>query len=459
MSVFGLSINQTTFQNSILQNMNYSFYANLTNNENETIYDIYIQPISYYNFSKIDSLQPNSSILYNMSVFTNTTLDTTLSSKLVWSYKKMLLSDSDIFYVNITESGFRPNNLAIDGNDVIIFSNIGQSSHTISEFNNLFSFDVSQNANQNLTFDINGNYTVVDEKTGYIMYLNISNATKLTSVHYSQNDVPISFRIISSYSASSLSNTFYTTDFTIDYNGYGDGVMQMVSNDNSYNIHFDMPWTTFSDNDFSLAKDQNKIITFRISPIVNQTSDTNKTHELNLKVTSSNTPSYNQLIKVSIPYQYLGSTDQNNNTVEFVYLFDEDKCYAFCDKYPDKCPLKTETKIEYVTQKDNLTITEQDLQNLKDDNARMRNEINGLTGKVSSATTSIDTLKQNISGDINSIKSKQDEGIETEQNRNVSVGISIVVIIIVLSIVALLYFIPKMMKQNGEKQFKLKGYL
>ena len=111
------------------------------NDELVDIYDVQFTDISILDFPVIEKIPANSSLKYNFTAYTNETINTQLTSKLIWFYKEIVLSDEDTFYVNVTDSGFIPSTINADINDIIIFTNVGNEEHTISEFNNLFVFN------------------------------------------------------------------------------------------------------------------------------------------------------------------------------------------------------------------------------------------------------------------------------------------------------------------------------
>lgn len=458
-SVSALNISKTSYDVASFKDIVYDISTKIHNDENITLYNIQMQDINYFNFPVIDEINYNETLDYNFSAYSNETLDINLASKLIWFYKEFIETDVDTYEINVTSSGFVPNDITIDGNDFLIFKNKDSMAHTISEYGDEFSFSVSENQQYNFSRDVIENYTVVDETTGYVLNLNILNKSSNQLVHYSNKDIPLSFHLVTQYPSSSLNIEYYTDTFSVDYNGYVDGVMQVTALDDSFNVKLALPWTTFSSNNFPLAKDQSKIITFRISPSgIDKTSETNKTYQYNMNVSSSNTPFYQHLMKITIPYVYLGE-DESGTKVKIIEVFDTEACYSYCDKYPDKCPLKTETKVEYILQKQNITLSEKQLNEMFEENKRLRNKLESQTGELTTLKSGITEFKQNISGDISDIKDGQKKNEKTQEDRNISVSLGIIGSIIIISTIALLYIVPKIFKRFKTSKMKEQGLI
>lgn len=454
--VNAINITSTDYDITMFKGINSSFNISFFNDENLSIYDVQIQDINYFEFPVISEAQPNSTIYYPFTAFVNKTIDTNLATKLLWYYRELIMTETEELNVNVTDSGFEPNTISMDANDVLNFHNIDDEQHTISEFDDDFSFNIDPDEVYNFSWEATDTYDVVDETTGFILSLEITNRTEYGLVHYPNKDIPMTFNLVAQYPQSDMNIEIYTSDFNIDYNGYADGVLQITAVNDVYNLNMAMPWTTFSSNNFPLARDQKKIITFRIEPDIELTSETNKTYEFYMNFTSANTPKYSELIKVNVPYIFLGEEDGDSKK-QFVYLFDEDACFDFCEKYPDKCPLKTEIKTEILLKEKNITLSEKQITEMQAENIRLRNKIDGLTGELGTLRQQNEKIMENITGDLTYIKGRQDEETSAEEGRNVSVAVIIFAVIILISLLASVIFFKKMMKMRKSRKFRDEG--
>jgi len=163
-------------------------------------------------------------------------------------------------------------------------------------------------------------------------------------------------------------------------------------------------------------------------------------------------------VQVSIPYIFLGSESAGaTNQTEFVYLFDEKKCYAFCQAYPDKCPLKHDTKVEYVVQKENRTLTEDQWKAMMDEKMRLKNKVDELSGKIDSSTATTQTTMKSIDSGLDYNKNISEQSLEKAKNQNTSVAFLILVGLAFVCVVASAFLIPKVVHSKKASNLHNEG--
>lgn len=161
----------------------------------------------------------------------------------------------------------------------------------------------------------------------------------------------------------------WTDSFEIPIFQERTGVMRVANNGTitAFNVTIsdNYGWITYEKNNFSLAINESKVVEFDISPNLTHTGDTNKTHNITITVQSSNSPKYDRIVHVHIPY-----FDFGNLTCDFFYeqqeMFRLKK--EFCDAHPTASDCLTSpvpleiNKTVYVKEPCNLeNLTQEDM--------------------------------------------------------------------------------------------------
>lgn len=158
-------------------------------------------------------------------------------------------------------------------------------------------------------------------------------------VHNSIYDDSFNVNIQVNYNPTTIETRFLLTDFTIEYNQQKSDIFTIENKGNqpARDIHLSGEWFAFTQNDFTLQPGESKNIGYTIDPLIYETSQTNKTHSIDL-IIKGNFEQVNKTFNVFIPYaqvsQIIGNTSVDENALqEFVkYLCIQNPNWEACQR-------------------------------------------------------------------------------------------------------------------------------
>jgi len=152
-------------------------------------------------------------------------------------------------------------------------------------------------------------------------------------VHNSDYDAIINLNLDIDYNPTQIISTLYTTNYNLTYNENKQDVITIRNNgqNKARNVHLSGDWLTFSENDFDLNVGESKNLQYTINPIIYESSQTNKTYNLNLQI-EGNFQSMNETLTVYIQQANVGS-GLTNGTIDYEFLENTFKLY--CQIKPD----------------------------------------------------------------------------------------------------------------------------
>lgn len=158
-------------------------------------------------------------------------------------------------------------------------------------------------------------------------------------------DALFSINLNMEYPETNISVYIPEKEYVLDFADSDEGIITVTNNGDKtmVNAYLKGKWIdSFSPNNFNLEPGKTKTVSYIISSSGNiyQTSQTNKTYDLNFSITG-NFPEYNDAFNVFIPYTYIG-----NGSQEFDYA-DISAYIDYCDDNPED-PICPDEKIVYI---------------------------------------------------------------------------------------------------------------
>jgi len=255
--------------------------------ENKTMYQL---------FNEISS----NIFISTVSFFTDTTYNVTPT----------------VYPVNISDLGFSSCNLTLMQNDSISWFNgrlINTEVKSLSSgWSNIL---LTPSLSQSVTYPIVGSW---------IFYVDGLQACQLTVVPYdnvvlahdSGLDVVISFSLTTTVNPSSLVLTALQNNFSSFNNQSQSGVLEVKNSGNFplYNVMLNdsMGWMSFSDNNFTMDAQSNRLLTFNLTPLILFTNQSNMTHIITIFGRSSNGGNKQSDISLFIPFTNLDNLNNGN---------------------------------------------------------------------------------------------------------------------------------------------------
>jgi len=275
----------------------------IKNTYNFKLYDIKIKGLPGFTFPYID-LEKGEERIINYTILRNDTGTFNYNAEVSYKYEVDLPIQEDLHNVYITSDGFVPSFLTIRKGDKVIWTNNDTITRTVTSS----SFDTPLSPNQtfekvfselgtinyqDLTLFHGGEISVVNDTQGQLVQnpdLNVNWAVKVTA--YLENTTLEVINNINSY--------------TIGINDTAQGILEIRNNGNfiaeDISLKSTPNWAKFQKNNFDLDAGKNVFVVYDISPLIFETSETNRTHNISLEIKSSNTNTLTKKLAVFVPY-------------------------------------------------------------------------------------------------------------------------------------------------------------
>jgi len=238
--------------------------------------------------------------------------------------------------ININQNGLDKCNLNLVIGDKIVWVNKiddqiklknGQTNQEITTILNL------KNYTKNLSVVESFDYyaTLIGLQFTEICNINVMNDEGY--VHNSDYDGILNMNLKINYNPTQIISTLYTTSYNMTYNENKEDVMTIKNTGSNIgrSTHLYGDWLTFSENNFDLAPGESKNIQYTINPLIYESSQTNKTYNLNLQI-EGNFNTINETLTVYIQTANIGS-GLTNGSIDYEFL--ENAFRLYCQIKPD----------------------------------------------------------------------------------------------------------------------------
>jgi plastocyanin len=440
-----LIFNQSSLDISAMIGQPKTFQLDIKNPYNYTIFDIQFSSISGLSFSNISSINPNQTATVTITASPTSTADQTVESTVFFKYLINISQEPQDHSVNITGTGFIPSKISIYEGDSITWTNIDSINHILSS--SAFGQDIELYPNQSYqrTFAIANFINYQDNVLFFGATINVTNKTLSDYAHDSSTDSSFPFRL--RYSLVPTVIEFNVTEgknMTVAYGNTNEGLIKVRNTGalTALNITFTSSknWITFDENIFNLAPDETNFLTFKVSPIIYTTSESNTTNTITITMAGVNTPTLTDSITVFVPYVDLTKLNESE-----IGSFFKDKL-IFCSKYntspfcisepitrtEEKIVVKMQDLPYNFTQTDVMTIFKR-LQSVEDQTGREYNLMKLQDDKLREILPIIASLQN----DSINMQKKNEERIQTNERVAWILGGTIVIIICITTVIVL----------------------
>ena len=326
-----------------------TFALNITNSEPFNFLNITSENRSILNFGVIDSLTSGSSI----TVTANVTHDSSgLFPVRIVGYYYAPLGHSNVTHeVTIAPYTFLVDkcDLSIVKGDSILWRNNNVNTIKLREGvpNTGIVMDdgtLSYNSTVLKTYPVPREFTyyvALDSfpPTTQLCHVIVNNDSGL--IHDRNLDATFNLNLLVNYPPTTLIATFLQSNYTMEFLDQTDGVMSIKNNGTNIakNIRLSGDWFSFNTNNFDLQPGETRGLIYTINPVIMSTSDTNKTHEKHIMITS-NSNTVDQVINVFIRYANIGEALNNSEDINTLLA-------VFCAKYPKSKFCSNEPSVVY----------------------------------------------------------------------------------------------------------------
>ncbi len=312
------------------------------NNPNAyTLYDIIAEGDIVVTSQTLNSLEGNENVSFQITLNANEkgSYDKTIN---IVGFTRLNCSalDTQTHDIEITSGGANPRNIEICRNDNIKFTN----NYGSSVYLDIDDFDLYQGIN-------NGDSHVeLFAGLGQTVYRieplidlgYVTTTDEFSSVHSSSDDGTLTLHIECVLEETTVSLEYPKVSFNMSYDEIKSGyfIIKNTGSKIAEQINIVGDWFSFDKNNFNLAIDEEKAINFVISPLVEDTSDTDKWYNKTIYVGGDNIDTLTQNIDIFLEYSDVAGG--NLSSPEWWI-----KRKAFCDAYPSSPDCLTEPYIIY----------------------------------------------------------------------------------------------------------------
>lgn len=436
-------------------NQEMTFTMNVKNENPFTIYNCSFSPLTGFTFPTISQLTPNQSQTITYAVKTNAIFDQVYISTASYLYEIYSPPPTKVVIINITDSGFQPQTTTIMTGDSIQWTNKMTQDTGIADFGTGFPSISNIPALQSTlrTYNSIANYQFYKTVGGQSGYLIVQNRTTTGYAHDSMEDKQLIFNVHSVLPSTSLDLNLLTNNIPLDNNQTYNGIMEIRNNEdiliNTVHLSADKWISNFSENDFNLNPNSNKLIYYNLTPFVTRTNETNRTQIVKMTLTSGNAGNITKDLSVFIHYANLDMVNINginytitllgwNETIEVCLAHMNDVGFEKC-KELEKYFTKNETRIVEIPAQ--YKLTEQEVLDWKAKmntidavSERLENKMNLYVDKQNAINEKVDNMtihQENQDKYINNTLTAQSKE-QSNQNKRYWLTLTIVILLTLL---------------------------
>lgn len=347
-----LTIEPASIDITAYKNIERKLEFKLTNNYNFTIYNLNFSTVDYITFPTILQLDSNESRWINITILTDTSFsEIDLISTVKFYYYSIIDLPQMTHNISITDTVFVPQDLEIQIDDSIRWKNDDSLPHTITSLD--WDYTIQPNQTKTILFSVAKTIDYQDTNIGFHGYLTIVEPSA-EKTHNADYDKLLTIGLTSIYTETTLILELIDDNITVEHTALTEGLLK-VTNDGDKTaygttLESDSSWITFKENNFNLTPDEINYVTFSVVPILNSSSETNKTYDVIIRVKGDNFETREDTINIFIPF-----------SEELEFINDSEGWWegklAFCNAYPNSqlCVSKPVEKIvEKIIYKDSV---------------------------------------------------------------------------------------------------------
>ncbi len=285
-----------------------------------------------FSMNKIDVLAPNMSANITVTIATNDNYVGKVKFKGYYLAQQGMSNETIPIVVDYT-SGPIPCSFSIVKGDTLVWNNTDTKS--LDMINSDTSSTITTIPSHTTYFQtftnplmFNYHFTWLGFDFGYCSINVLGDTGYITNQDY---DALADFNIKVDYKPTILNTTFLETNYTMNVLISQDGLflIKNTGTETAKNITLSGNWFKFSSNNFDLAPDTTKTLSYTINPAISTTNQTNKTYIKSIQITG-NFPTIVQNFTIFVNY-----ADVSSSGIGYTSL--EDMLKKFCIDNPSLC--------------------------------------------------------------------------------------------------------------------------
>jgi len=347
----------------------------LRNTEAFSFYNIIFENNQYISITKIDELKSGENISVKAKINSND--NTNVNIDLIGFYNGSVGNSNLVYDYDVNKDVLamcNPNTplakYELIKGDTLKINNLDSSDLLLYQNENLIATIVQGSSYLIQDLDIGSNYIYRLEYKGHTSgfpfghcYVNVKMLSATDLIHRKKYDGHLNLNLVTYFEKTNVSCTFTETSYVTEFFNTQEGFFMIKNEGNKIAKDITISandWFTFIPNIFDLDIGQNKLVTYKIKPKIINTSETNKTYDIDVKINGN----FDELIQnFSVFVKYAEVNDEYTGSYESLIEF----ITRFCNENPTIC--NTEERIIYRDINDsenyfNVTLGEQQLRQL-----------------------------------------------------------------------------------------------
>jgi len=341
-SAVSISPSTLTISQQIETSKNYSI--TITNDKDFTISNFSFSDIEDYGFHFPNiEIEPNSNQTISFEVESDTTANKLIESNVEFRYEADIPTEITTYEIEITEDGFSENFILLRSGDSITWTNKDSIVHRV-DFDD-FSETIQPNQSKTHTFNDLGTFNYKDETwqafSGFNAQIEVIERSSTELVHNPNFDLTWNLDLKISDKPTDLEVELEETEFEVSALGETEGLIKIknIGSETASDIEItsNSNWISPKENNFDLSENSQKFVAFKISPIIFETIDTNKTYTINISIKALNTEKVTKKIEVFIPHNDDFDDPESSTGIAAAVQKAIDKYIEYCQENPGEC--------------------------------------------------------------------------------------------------------------------------
>lgn len=291
----------------------------IKNTENFKFYNVSFED-NYFIYTPKFDLEPNEQKNITATISGNTDFNGEI--KLEGVYESNIGSSSDTYHINIDYTdGIDICSLSpIYIGDTVVFNNLVNDYIILKnvENDNVIQ-QIEKNNSYSTTFETPNELRYVALRQGFVFtdICSIDILDTIGAVHNPNYDTSINLDVDIFYEQTLLQANFLTFDYSINWNSYAEDIFSIknIGDKKAKNIEITGDWfSSLSSNYFDLDAGESRTISFKINPIITNSSQTGITHHKNITI-KGNFETISKNFNIFIPYSEIVNNDPFNSSI------------------------------------------------------------------------------------------------------------------------------------------------
>lgn len=332
----GLVVNQSYFETNKTIDQDIEINLEITNTESFPFYNITSSNQEIFELEEIEELFGGETKLLVAKIKANS--DFSGEIDIIGFYEAQLGQQFETYNISIDyDTGIDDCYLTLIKGDKVNFNNLVNDEITLknADTNQIVS-SIQKNSTYTSNFDIPEIFRYYCLRRGFI-FTDTCQITVLDDTGMINNpeyNARITLNLLLDYEPTTISVTFYNTDYSMNFYSSQDGVLTITNTGDKLakDITIEADWFSFSPNNFDLEEGVSKNINYVINPEVYLTEETNKTHNKDMAI-SGNFETVYQNFSIFIEYANIEDGDifnysYNPEIIRYIIL-------KYCEEFPN----------------------------------------------------------------------------------------------------------------------------